>query len=98
MLDPGTVLCRKTTGELCIVIKETSQEGVDLIVVRRPVMTHENGISHSLEGIFAFELETVEAHLRREAKEMVLKSQIQDEMMQELENSKKKPGVKELVN
>lgn len=92
----GTVLCRKTTGELCIVLNITDAvQG--LLHVRRPVMTAENGINHVVDDVYTYELETVEDHLRHEAKEMVLKQTIQEEMMQALENNKKKQ-VDVLVN
>lgn len=94
MIEPGTVLCLKTTGELIIVLEGNEKE----VAVRRPVMSHENGISHVTSIVLPFELETIEEHLRREAKEMVLKTKIQDEMMAELAKAQKDKPVQELVN
>ncbi|SRR6266404_7370657 len=100
-MKPGQVMCLKTTGELCIVIGRSPEvEAVNgsVYITRRPVMTHENGISHSLDTFQGFELETVEEHLRHEAKEMLLKTQIQEEMMAEMDNAKKSKIEKMLVN
>ncbi len=96
-MKPGQVMCLRTTGELCIVIKVPQIEG-DQLKVRRPLMSHENGIQHSEDYFFPFELETVEEHLRHEAKEMLLKTQIQEEMMAEMDNAKKSKIEKMLVN
>jgi hypothetical protein len=93
-MEPGQVFCYKTTGELCIVIR-LEDAGV---VVRRPVMSHENGITHSLDRVAEFELESIEDHLRREAKEMVLKTKIQDEMVAELAKAQAAKPALELVN
>lgn len=95
MLELGQLMCFRTTGELALVV---SICGGGQVQVRRPVMTHENGISHSIDEVFEFELETVEEHLRHEAKEMVLKIQIQEEMTAEMEKAKKPLGEKSLVN
>lgn len=93
-MEPGQVFCYKTTGELCLIL---AIDG-DRVKVRRPVMTHENGIQQSEDFIYAFELETVEQHLRREGQEMVLKSRIQNEMMEELKKMDEKKPLAELVN
>ncbi len=96
-MKPGTVACLRTTGELCIVIRDAQADG-GMVFVRRPLMSHENGIQHSEDTFFPFELETVEEHLRHEAKEMLLKTQIQEEMMAEMDNAKKSKIEKMLVN
>jgi|ERR1035437_1131235 hypothetical protein len=90
MLEPGEIMCRKTTGELVLIIEKSVpelasvQDHKEAVVVRRPVMTHNLGISHSLEVVYICELETMEEHLRREANEMIFKSKLQDEVMDEL--------------
>ncbi len=96
-MKPGQVMCLKTTGELCIVIKDLQAESGQ-VLVRRPLMSHENGIQHSEDSFYPFELESVEEHLRHEAKEMLLKTQIQEEMMAEMDNAKKSKIEKMLVN
>lgn len=88
-MEPGSIMCLKSTGELCIVL-ECIENG--RIGIRRPKMSHEDGINHEIMLVNDFELETVEEHLRREAKEMVLKVKIQEEMQEELDRAKKKPG------
>lgn len=100
-LAPGTIMCRKTTGELCIIIGQSPNEGEirnGYIRVRRPVMLQDKGISHEAEYVFTYELETVEEHLRREAKEMLLKITIQEEMTEAMDNAKKGKLDKMLVN
>ena len=109
-MEPGQVMCFKTTGELCIILKPKPvllPVGDNITVelprasqfyVRRPVSSHENGISHREEIVYAFELETVEEHLRREAKEMVLKIQIQEEMTEAIDQAKKGTKEKPMVN
>jgi hypothetical protein len=93
-VEVGTVLCFKSTGELVVVI---GKEG-DFVLVRRPCMTHDNGITHSIDKVYAFELETVEEHLRHEAKEMVLKTLIQEDMLEAMEANKKAKKKDILVN
>jgi hypothetical protein len=93
-MKPGEILCRRTTGELCIVLTELE---AGLYNVRRPVM-QEKGIDHVIDEVYAFELETVEEHLRHEAKEMLLKIDIQEEMSQAMENAKKSKIDKLMVN
>jgi hypothetical protein len=94
-MEPGDIVCYKTTGELCVVLLPFEDGTVN---VRRPIMTHENGITQSVDTINQFELESVEDHLRREAKEMVLKVQIQNEMQEELDKLQKSKKPLELVN
>lgn len=89
----GDVLCFKTTGELCVVMGEV-QPG-DRVYVRRPTM-NQGLISYSADVVYQAELETPEVHLRGEAKEMLLKVQIQNELQEEIE-AKKKPLL-DLVN
>lgn len=107
-LVPGTIMCRKTTGELCIVISRVPHfeplqgqgvkgNGLPQFEVRRPVM-QEKGIDHVIDYVYEFELETVEEHLRHEAKEMLLKIEIQEEMSQAMENAKKGKIEKMMVN
>ena|SRR6266550_6376601 len=96
-MKPGQVMCLKTTGELCIVVQDVQVPG-GMVSVRRPLMSHDNGIQHSEDAFYPFELETVEEHLRHEAKEMLLKTQIQEEMMIEMDNAKKSKVEKMLVN
>jgi len=95
MIAPGTILCFKTTGELAIVIKEKEE---DMVAVRRPVMSPEDGIHHAIDVVFSFELETEEEHLRRDARSMLLKIRIQDEMAEEMEGMKKDKTGKMSVN
>lgn len=77
----GDLLCMKTTGELVYVLGVYEVEGQRTTVdVRRPVMGRA-GISHPTNGFFADELETPEQHLRHEAKEMMLKANIQREVL-----------------
>ena len=89
-MEPGQIVCLKSTGELCVVLGE-NDDGVS-INIRRPKMSHEDGINHEEMFVYPFELETVEEHLRREAKEMVLKVKIQEEMQEEIDRTKKKPA------
>jgi len=96
-MKPGQLMCLRTTGELCIITRSAAEDG-GKVAVRRPVMSHDDGIRHSEDGFFPFELETVEEHLRHEAKEMLLKTQIQEEMMAEMDNAKKSKIEKMLVN
>ncbi len=96
-MEPGKIMCYKTTGELCTILGE-NKINPKLTNIRRPVMSHENGISHIYETVYDFELETVEDHLRREAKEMLLKVRIQDEMTEEMEAGKKAKTANLLVN
>ncbi len=95
MFEPGQIMCHKTTGELVVVLELVGERGVE---VSRPVMSHENGITHVKNAVYTFELETVEEHLRREAKEMVLKTKIQEEMMAELDAGKKSKVENLLIN
>jgi hypothetical protein len=97
-MEPGTILCFKTTGELCVVLSGYNDGMQEAVQIRRPVMTHSDGIKQVVEKVFPFELETVEEHLRREAKEMLLKTKIQDEMMVELQKAQAAKPVSELVN
>jgi hypothetical protein len=91
----GSILCFRTTGELVSVIGLV--EPGSRVYVRRPVM-QERGISHAADVVYLSELETVEEHLRREAKEMVLKVEIQNEMQEEMESKRKGKPLPELVN
>lgn len=99
-MKPGELVCLKSTGELCVILGPAvdvhPQEGH--YQIRRPVMTHDNGIKQVTEDVYAFELETEEEHLRREAKSMLLKVKIQDEMTEQLESEKKDKLGKLLVN
>lgn len=83
-MEVGDILCVKLTGEVVTVIDIEPING-SRVVVRRPVVSQENGISHETDYFFPYELETEEEHLRREAKSMVLKFTIQREMDKELE-------------
>lgn len=77
----GDILCLKTTGELVFVLGEPAADSENKsISVRRPTMTRE-GIIHSTDVFYQAELETPEEHLRHEAQEMVLKADIQEEML-----------------
>ena len=93
-MEVGSIYVLKTTGELCCVI---GQDVPGAVRVRRPTMTHENGIVQNSNVFYEFELESVEDHLRREGKEMLLKVRIQEEMQEEMDRTKKKP-VDVLVN
>lgn len=92
--EQGKIVCLRTTGELVMLLKDI-KEGTfsGTFLVRRPLMTR-NGIVHVEDNFRPFELETVEQHLRHEANEMFLKSQIQEELQERLEQAsdKKKAG------
>lgn len=91
----GDILCLKTTGELCFILRVYEAEGQRTTVdVRRPVMGRE-GITHMTDSFFAEELETAEQHLRHEANEMVLKLDIQQEIMAKREEEASKVSEKE---
>lgn len=77
----GELLAIKTTGELVYIISETDRKTYK---VRRPSMTRD-GIVHSTDEFFADELETIEAHLRRELSDMKLKAKLQKEVLAEEE-------------
>jgi hypothetical protein len=86
---PGTILCLKTTGELVLILKEIEgNEGRESVLVRRPVMGRD-GIGHMSDLVFPFELETVEEHLRGEAKELLLKSKIQKAFFESAQEDEK---------
>ena len=89
-MEYGTILCMKTTGELVFVLGQGENGDVR---VRRPVMTRD-GIDQQVNFFHEAELETIEEHLRHEAKEMVLKSKIQEEILNELGKKDKKPDVR----
>ena len=72
-MDNG-IMCLKATGEIVYVLEDT-QDGVR---VRRPIMTRD-GIRHDVDVFTAAEIETVEAHLRKELDEMKLKAKLQKE-------------------
>lgn len=74
----GDIFCLKTTGELVFVLGVEEEAGT--VTIRRPTMTRE-GIVHVSQTFFQAELETAEQHLRNEAKEMVLKADIQEEIL-----------------
>lgn len=96
--EPGQLVCFKTTGELAVVIEPQDAQPKNQVCVRRPVMTHDSGINQSTDWVYVYELETEEEHLRREAKSMILKVKIQDEMTEQLESEKKDKLGKLLVN
>lgn len=99
LVEPGTILCFKTTGEMCLVLEDgMAKDGRANLKIRRPIMTKDNGIEHEEDIVYTFELETVEEHLRREAHEMVLKTEIQEELMEALEAKKARKNDKLLVN
>jgi len=102
MLKAGDVLCLRTTGERCVVLyPDVKYDEGSVVQVRRPTVG-ENGITWHREDFFAFELETAEEHLRREAEEMYLKAKLQNEMQEKLDaeerNSAKKKAEALLVN
>lgn len=80
----GDIFCLKLTGELVTVISNDNN-GDGSIEVRRPVVSHDEGISHEEESFFPFELETEEAHLAREAQAMILKYKAQRAMQKEMD-------------
>lgn len=92
----GDLLCLKTTGELCFVLQvfPGTDKTAPMVEVRRPTMTRE-GIVHAIDTFYQDELETPEQHLRYEAKEMVLKANIQDEILstREAERAEKKTDI-----
>lgn len=94
-MQPGDIVCYKTTGELAVVL--ATHEALNQVDVRRPIMT-ENGIKQEVTTSYTFELETPEVHLRREAQEMVLKIKIQQEVQKQLAELEKDKPVLELVN
>jgi hypothetical protein len=75
----GDILCLKTTGELVFVL--TTYDNLKTADVRRPTMERD-GIFHKVDTFFQAELETPEEHLRREAKDMILKGDIQNEVLE----------------
>lgn len=95
-MQPGDIVCFKTTGELAVVLY-VGLEDKNEVDVRRPIMT-ENGIKQEVTTCFTFELETPEGHLRREAQEMILKMKIQQEVQKQLAELEKDKPVLELVN
>jgi hypothetical protein len=92
----GDLLCLKTTGELVFVLEvfPGTDDTAPQVEVRRPTMTRE-GITHAEDMFYQDELETPEQHLRYEAKEMVLKANIQEEILnaREAERVEKKTDV-----
>jgi hypothetical protein len=88
-------MCLRTTGELCLVKEERDGR----LYVTRPIVS-KDGIRHEADFFLPFELETVEEHLRHEAREMVLKARIQREMQKTIEEEERKEGkqAKEFVN
>ena len=78
----GDIYCLKLTGELVTVLKEFESGSIQ---VRRPVVSHENGIFHQVETFQPFEMETEEAHLEREAAAMLLKYKAQRAMQKEMD-------------
>jgi hypothetical protein len=95
MFEPGSIVCLKTTGEIVVVLGP-AEEGE--FTIRRPVMTSKDGIRHSIDNVFAIELETEEEHLRREAAAMILKIKIQDELQDQMEADRKDKIVDTRVN
>lgn len=80
----GDIFCLKLTGELVMVLKDKPYDDGS-IKVRRPVVSHEDGISHVDESFFPFELETEEAHLQRDAQAMILKYKVQRQFQKEMD-------------
>ncbi len=73
----GDLAIVKTTGEMVYVTGTTYDDGTTEI--RRPKLG-KDGISHETEGVSADELETLEAHFRREATETALRQKIYEEV------------------
>jgi hypothetical protein len=89
----GDILCIKTTGELVIVLGKNEDGTVN---VRRPSMG-KDGIYHSQNSFFEFELQTSEEHLRQEANEMILKNRIQKETLKKMEDEEDKAKAANLL-
>lgn len=79
----GDIFCLKLTGELVTIVSDPL--GDDTVCVRRPVVSHEDGIFHKEEYFYPFEMETEEAHLEREAQAMILKYKAQRAMQKEMD-------------
>lgn len=79
----GEILYLKLTGELVTIIGDPNDAG--MVAVRRPVVSHEEGIYHAIEYFNPFEMETEEAHLEREAQAMILKYKAQRAMQKEMD-------------
>lgn len=103
MFKTGEVLCLRTTGERVILLNpDVNGDGEGYVVsLRRPTIG-ESGIVWHEETFYAFELESAESHLRREAEEMYLKAKLQNEMQERLEEeeagARKKKAETLLVN
>lgn len=78
----GDILCLKVTGELVFILDTFN--GTSEVQVRRPTMGRD-GIKHVVDRFYQTELETAEEHLRHEAKEMLLKGKIQQEIFKATE-------------
>ena len=79
-MQRGDIMAVKTTGEICYVLEaegfDDEQSPLDVVVVRRPKLT-QNGIEHEETTFLAGELETLQEHVNREAKEGTYKLEAQ---------------------
>jgi len=82
------IMTLKLTGERVYVLSDEVVDGE--VSVRRPSMGP-NGITHAIEIFGVRELEPLEANIRREIGEVLLKNQISQEIMQR-ESAKSQAG------
>lgn len=67
----GMVLRLKTTGESVVVLGDGDEQ--DTVQVRRPFNSQANGLTHTIEEFYLFELDTVEESIRREFNEVKIR-------------------------
>lgn len=78
----GDIFCLKLTGELVTLLGYAPNGD---FTVRRPVISHKDGISHQVETFTQLELETEEEHLQRDAQAMILKFKVQRQLQKEMD-------------
>lgn len=74
-IRPGDIVALKTTGEPAFVLELADEKTAK---IRRPVNA-QDGVLHKVEHFLLDELETPEAHFRREIEQMELKDALLSE-------------------